>query len=41
MKSVIQYAGEKGITRQAVWQKIKSGKVKAFRIGRAYIIKED
>jgi predicted DNA-binding protein YlxM (UPF0122 family) len=36
--SVSEYAELKKISRQAVQQQIKTGKVKAEKIGRAYII---
>jgi hypothetical protein len=38
MKTISQYAKEKGITRQAVLKRIKKKKLKAVKVGSVWII---
>jgi predicted transcriptional regulator len=38
MKTISQYAKEKGITRQAVLKRIKKDKLKAIKVGNIWII---
>ena len=40
MKSVAEKAKELGISRQAVLQQIKKGKISAIRIGRSWVVIE-
>lgn len=39
--SVFDYAKKKGISVQAVYQKIKRGNLEFQKIGKTYLIKED
>lgn len=39
--NVPEVAELKGVTRQAVWQAIKDGRLKAEKIGRDYIVHPD
>ena len=40
-QSLLGYANERGITAVGVLKRIKRGEVKAYRVGRAWIIKLD
>lgn len=40
MYSIAEYAALKGITRQGVLKQIDSGKIKAQKVGRSYVVLE-
>lgn len=40
MYSIAEYAALLGITRQAVLKQINAGKIKAQKVGKAYVILE-
>jgi excisionase family DNA binding protein len=39
--SILEYAKKKGISVQAVYQKMKRGNLEFQKIGKTYLIKED
>ena len=39
--SIPKYAEHVGVSRQRVWQKVNEGKIKAYRIGRMWVINKD